>query len=337
MKDTRLESPNFNGKIFLNPVPTVVTRQGAFLKILRENFFDKNKHLREPPVCPGPFTPDLAKLNNLPPGTVRVTWIGHSTLILEIDGKRFLTDPVWAERVSPFNFIGPKRFFPAPIEIEELPHLDGIILSHDHYDHFDEEALKQLNKKNIPFFCPLGVGKRLEKLGVNTTHISEADWWDEIKLNEDFKLVATPARHFSGRWISDRFKTLWASWVIIGPEHKIYYGGDSGMFPGFKDIGDKYGPFDLTALEIGAANEDWEDIHMGPFKAADAHLMLKGKLMLPIHWGTFNLAHHAWEAPVEDLIPYAAEKNIQLLIPEPGQTIPAEGAFNSEWWKSCVL
>lgn len=329
------KSPNFNGKIFLNPLPSVVTKQGAFLKILRENFLDKKKHLREPKIRLGPFKANLEILNNLPPETLRITWLGHSTLLIEIDGKRFLTDPVWADRVSPFNFIGPKRFFDLPLSIDELPPLDGIIISHNHYDHLDAPTIRLLSKKSTRFFCPLGVGTWLIKYGVNKNEITEFDWWDELEL-DGFKIAATPARHFSGRWLNDRFKTLWASWVIVGPNHKVYFGADSGMFPGFKDIGDKYGPFDITALEIGAAHDDWEDIHMGPHKAADAHLMLNGNLMLPIHWATFNLAFHAWEEPIETLIPYASEKGIKLVIPEPGETVVIEKEYNSGWWKKHI-
>ena len=325
-------SPNFNGKIFLNTIPTVVTKQGAFLKILRENFFDKNKHLREPKTLLGPFRSNLELLNNLPPETLRVTWLGHSTVLFEIDGKRFLTDPVWANRVSPFSFIGPKRFFAAPIDLDELPPLDGVIISHNHYDHLDAETVRYLGTKDIRFFCPLGVGAWLNRFGVQKANITEFDWWQEVQF-EGFTIAATPARHFSGRWLNDRFKTLWASWVIIGSKHRVFFGADSGMFPSFKDIGDNYGPFDLTALEIGAANDDWEDIHMGPLKAIQAQLMLNSSLMLPIHWATFNLATHPWEEPIESLIPDAMEKGINLLIPEPGETVEVKAAYNSEWWK----
>ena len=324
-------SLNFNGRIFLNTIPTVVTKQGAFLKILRENFFDKNKHLREPKQPLGPFKADLKVLNSLPKETLRVTWLGHSTVLFEIDGKLVLTDPVWAARASPFSFLGPKRFFEVPINLEELPPLDGIIISHNHYDHLDSKTVKILGEKGNRFFCPLGVGIWLQKYGIAKKNITEFDWWDEINF-DGFSIIATPARHFSGRWLTDRFKTLWASWIIAGPRHNVFFGADSGMFPGFKEIGDKYGPFDLTALEIGAANDDWEDIHMGPIKAVEAQLMLNGRLLLPIHWATFNLSTHPWQEPIESLIPYAEEKGIKLLIPEPGETIKANQDYNSNWW-----
>jgi len=330
---TGFKSPNFNGKIFLNPLPTVVTKQGAFLKILRENFLDKKKHLREPKKPLGPFNARPGILNNLPSDTLRVTWLGHSTLIFEIDGKRFLTDPVWSNVVSPFSFIGPKRFFAPPLKLDELPSLDGIIISHDHYDHLDEKTIRILSKnKDLRYFCALGVSKWLTAFGISRDKIHEFDWWDELDLGDGFKIAATPARHFSGRWIGDRFKTLWASWVIKSSRHTIYFGADSGLFPGFTEIGKKYGPFDLTALEIGAAHEDWEDIHMGPHKATQAHLMLQGKLMVPIHWATFNLAMHPWEEPIEELLICAKEKGIKLLLPEPGETVEVQ-EYENLWWK----
>ncbi len=190
-------SPNFNGKVFKNPLPTVVTKQGAFLKILRENFFDKNKHLREPQTPLGPFKTHLPTLQHLPPDELRVTWLGHSTLLIDIDGKRFLTDSVWAERVSPFSFIGPKRFFEPPLPLKELPPLDGIIISHDHYDHLDASTVRTLAQNH--FFCPLGVGARLQGFGVAPGNITEFDWWTEKEIAPGFKIAATPARHFSGR------------------------------------------------------------------------------------------------------------------------------------------
>ncbi|WP_207534642.1 MBL fold metallo-hydrolase [Desertivirga arenae] len=330
---TAYKSPNFNGKIFLNTLPTVVTKQGTFLKIVRENFLDKRKHLREPKIPLGPFRSKIELLDQAPHEGVRVTWLGHSTLIVEVDGKRFLTDPVWSGVVSPFSFIGPKRFFTPALKLEELPPLEGIIISHDHYDHLDEKTIRQIIniRPGMQFFCPLGVSKWLKTFGAYPDNIHEFDWWDEYELEKGFKIAATPARHFSGRWIRDRYKTLWASWVIQGPQHSFFFGGDSGMFPGFSDIGERYGPFDLTALEIGAANDDWEDIHMGPVKATEAHLMLKGKLMLPIHWATFNLAPQPWEEPVEDLLIAAKEKDIKLLLPEPGETVLAK-EYQNLWW-----
>jgi L-ascorbate metabolism protein UlaG (beta-lactamase superfamily) len=254
--------------------------------------------------------------------------------LIEIDNKRILTDPVWSERASFLSWVGPKRFFAAPLQLNELPHLDAVILSHDHYDHLDKAVIQQLASTTVPFYCSLKVGQYLEQWGVHKNRITEMDWLQDTFIGDDCILTATPARHFSGRSLRNRFQTLWSSFVIKTNRHNIFYGADSGWFPGFKHIGNIYGPFDLTMLEIGAYNENWADIHMGPENAVEAHLALKGKLMMPIHWGTFNLALHGWKEPVERLLPYAKEKNVELFLPEPGVPTEVTGvSYNSNWWK----
>ncbi|MGV8879382.1 MAG: MBL fold metallo-hydrolase [Sphingobacteriaceae bacterium] len=325
-------SPNFNGKVFVNPVPTTVGVPGGMLRILTE--YVKGHPNRTPAKPLGPFKADAALLNHLPSDTLRITWLGHSTLIIEIDGKRFLTDPVWAERVSPFTLLGPKRFFSPPLALNDLPPLDGIILSHDHYDHLDKTAVKWLAKKSIPFYVTLGVEKHLIEWGISSSQITTFDWWQEKDLGMGFKLIAAPARHFSGRGLTDRFQSLWASYIIQGTKHKVYFGADSGMHPLFKEIGDRFGPFDVTILEIGAYDKLWEDIHMGPDNAVQAHLHLRGNLMLPIHWGTFNLAFHPWTQPVERFMEVAKQQQIDLLLPRPGATYTCNYAPHiDKWWE----
>ncbi len=326
-------SDHFDGKIFLNPVPTEVMKKGAFFKVLKD--YAKKNPGKNPEKPLGPFYTDLKVLNHLPSDTLRVTWLGHSTTLIEIDGKRFLTDPVWYQRVSPFSHMGPKRFFEVPIALSDLPPVDYIILSHDHYDHLDQGTMIYLTSKKIPVICPLGVGERLINWHIDKTLITELDWWQSKDLGNGFAVTAAPARHFSGRWINDRFKTLWASFAIKGPEHKVYYGADSGMFPGFNEIGENLGPFDLTLVEIGAYNENWSSIHMGPEAAATVHLQVKGNLLLPIHWGTFSLAPHPWKEPVGRLLKAADEYKVPLLLPAPGQTCTIKaGAYNSNWWQN---
>lgn len=325
-------SPNFNGKVFLNPIPTQTGFSAGFLNVLKE--YRKDHPNRLPRIKPGPFPADLNLLQNLPADTLRITLIGHSSLLIEIDGKRILTDPVWAQRASPFQFFGPKRFFPAPIALDDLPPIDGIIISHDHFDHLDKETVKILGKRSIPFYCSLGVGKILNGWGIPKNQITEFDWWQENEIWPGFKLIAAPARHFSGRGISHRNTTLWASYIIQGPKHKVYFGADSGMHPLFKTIGEKYGPFDMAMLEIGAYNDLWKDIHMGPDNAAEAFLALNTNLMMPIHWGTFNLAFHAWTEPIERLLQLAKQKNIKLVVPKPGETYIYNGQPHiSKWWE----
>ena len=318
------------GKKFQNPIPTTEPSGADMFSILRE--YITNKAENTPKKQIGPFQTDI-DLYQKPPATgLRITLIGHSSLLLEIDGKRILTDPVWSDRASFLSFMGPKRFFKPPFALEDLPPLDAIIISHDHYDHLDKATIKFFAGKDIPFITSLCVTTQLEKWGIEKNFISPVDWGDSVMIGSDCVITATPARHFSGRGIVGRNETLWSSFVIKGHTHNIFFGADSGWFPGFKDIGEAFGPFDLTMLEIGAYGRYWPDIHMGPDYASNAHLALNGKLMMPIHWGTFNLAPHAWYEPIERLIDYAKEKNIELFVPEPGK--PTEVmAFNSEWWK----
>ncbi len=326
------EGAKKKGNKYQNPIPTDEAGFGKMLPILNE--YIHNKAENTPKQQLGPFTTDVSVYQTPPTGGLRITWIGHSSLLIEIDGKHILTDPVWSERASFLSWMGPKRFFEAPLKLEELPPLDGILLSHDHYDHLDKNTIKFFAGTTIPFFCSKGVGQHLEKWGILTNFITELDWGDSVMITDDCILTATPARHFSGRGIIGRNETLWASFVIKTPQHNIFFGADSGWFPGFKEIGDEFGPFDLTMLEIGAYGKYWPDIHMGPDHASNAHLALRGKLMMPIHWGTFNLAPHAWKEPIERLLQYAKEKKIKLFIPEPGKPTKVNGPLNSEWWIS---
>lgn len=327
------KTDHFNGKIFLNPVATEMMGRGAFWRMLRK-FMQKHPG-REPAMRLGPFAVDANALAAIPPDALRVTWLGHSTLLLDVDGKRFLTDPLWYRRASPFRYLGPKRFFPNPLPFDQLPHIDAVLLSHDHYDHLDKHTVIALTKQKIPVITMLGVGKRLLEWGVSPALVMELDWWQTIELDENFVITAAPARHFSGRWLGDRFKTLWGSFAIKGPQHNVYFGADSGYFKGFVDIGKKLGPFDLALLEIGAYNQEWEAIHMGPEKAVQTAMDLGAKLLLPIHWATFNLAFHNWHEPVERLIAEAENKGVSLVLPRPGETVGITGApYNSEWWKA---
>jgi L-ascorbate metabolism protein UlaG (beta-lactamase superfamily) len=324
-------SSNFNGKIFLNPVPTEVMGPGSFFRVMRE-FFKKHPG-REPETALGPFNVDEVRLANLSPQDLRVTWLGHSSLLIESAGKRFLTDPVWYDRVSPFKYLGPKRFFRNPLDIHKLPRIDCILLSHDHYDHLDKNSILQLVKSKIPVITMLGVGKRLLKWGVERSLVTELDWWQSKEIEQGITITATPARHFSGRWINDRFSTLWGAFAIKTPLHNIFFGADSGYYNGFTTIGEKLGPFDIAMLEIGAYNENWEAIHMGPENAIQATIDLGKPLLMPIHWGTFNLAMHTWKEPVERLITEAAKRNVNLMLPAPGETVSVTGtSFNSRWW-----
>lgn len=318
-------------KKFLNPVPTSIETGSSIWGVLWR--YVTNKAETTPKKKLGPFHTDASVYQQPPASGLRITWVGHSSLLMEVDGLRLLTDPVWSERASFSQSLGPKRFFAAPLALKDLPPLDAIIISHDHYDHLDKHVIPFFANANVPFYCSIGVGRYLKAWGIEEERIKEMNWLDSYQITGGCKLTALPARHFSGRGITNRFETLWSSFVIKTANHNIYYGADSGWYEGFYEIGEAFGPFDLTMLEIGAYNTSWADIHMGPDNAVKAHLALKGKMMMPIHWGTFNLALHPWYEPIERLQALAVEKNIKLFVPKPG--VPTEvtaEAFNSRWW-----
>jgi len=277
----------------------------------------------------------LSTWQRAPETGLRVTWLGHSTLLIEIDGLRVLTDPVWGERASPFTRMGPKRFHPVPVALSELPPLDAVLVSHDHYDHLDYPTIRELARMNVPFITSLGVGAHLEAWGVAPERITELDWWEEARLaDKGLSFTAAPAQHFSGRGMGDRNSSLWSSWVLRTDRHKVFFSGDTGLTPEFKDIREKLGPFDLIMLEVGAFHPSWGDIHLGPENAAEAHRMLGGGPFLPVHWGTFNLALHAWDEPAETLVRIAETRNLQLLTPRLGAPLePSRVERVDPWWR----
>ena len=306
---------------------------GAILQALARLATNRNETV--PRTTLGPFHTDLSIFDSECGSGLRVTWIGHSTALIEIDGCRILTDPVWCQRASPLQFIGPRRFFAPPLTLSQLPPLDAVIVSHDHYDHLDGSAIAALGQRGAPFYCPLGVGRYLRQWGVASDKITELDWMQSAGLAHGCLLTGVPARHFSGRSMWNRFGTLWSSFVIRGSRNSVFYGADSGWFDGFAEIGERFGPFDLSMLEIGAYDPAWATIHLGPDRAAQAHLALRGRLMMPIHWGLFNLALHAWRQPIERLSEIAPSMGISLFLPQPG--LPAEVAqqpLNTQWWQA---
>lgn len=323
----RISSPQWRDGKFRNTLPETT----EFSKIIGKMFSDNNRV----PAIPVPFVSRKKSDFDSPPASgLRITWIGHSSLLVEIEGKRFLTDPVWGERASPVSFAGPKRFFPAPLPLNEIPQLDAVVLSHDHYDHYCSETLEFLAKTDAPFIVPLGVGDRLEDLGVHHSRIREYDWWEELHIG-DVKLACVPARHFSGRTLWDRNKTLWCGWAFIGKEKRFYFSGDTAYCPEFKDIGRKYGPFDVVAMESAAYNSAWPDVHIGPEQAIQACLDVNGKMYLPIHWATFSLALHSWTEPGERLIVKAKSVQLPLLLPKPGESVELSSIPESvfkKWW-----
>ena len=247
-----------------------------------------------------------------------------------------VTDPVWSKRCSPSSLTGPVRFHAPPIALGALPKLDAVVISHDHYDHLDMHAVRALAETGVRFFMPLGVGAHFEAWGIEASQIVELDWWDRAQAGGDeVELVATPGRHFSGRGLSVGSNvTQWACFAIVGPEHRVFFSGDTGAFPGFAEIGDRLGPFDATLIKIGAYAEDWPDIHLNPEQAVQAHQALGGRLLLPVHWGTFNLAYHAWNEPPERLLRAASKAGVSLALPRPGQMVePSKPPSVEPWWR----
>lgn len=268
-----------------------------------------------------------------PSSGLRVTWLGHSTVLLEMDGRRILTDPVFGERASPFRFAGPKRFHPVPARLSELPPLDAVLLSHDHFDHLCQSTMAELARGQVPIVTALGVGAHLEEFGVDPARITELDWHERAEVS-GVRFTATPAQHFSGRSLTDRNATLWASWVVETDRRKVFFSGDTGLTPAFEDIGQRHGPFDLVMLEIGAFHPSWGTIHLGPENALTAFEMLGGGTLFPVHWGTFNLGLHDWDDPGETLVTLAAARGARVLTPRLGAVFePEQVPGPTPWWR----
>jgi L-ascorbate metabolism protein UlaG (beta-lactamase superfamily) len=332
-----LASPRFDGRAFQNTSNAKAgLKPGTAVPTMKEYLCGGERRV---PGAPLPLADPRAAWKRPPETGLRVTWLGHSTLLFEIDGAKILTDPVWATRASPLPFAGPKRFHAPPVPLAALPELDAVLLSHDHYDHLDRAAIRALAKRtSLRFIASLGVGTHLEAWGVPPDRITELDWWESTTLSQSGVVItATPSQHFSGRTLLDRNATAWSSFHLQGNAHTIFHGADTGLTADYHQIRQKFGTFDLVLLEIGAWNAAWGDIHLGPEHALDAHDMLGSGRLLPIHWGTFNLAMHAWDQPIDTLTSLAPSRDIALLTPQLGQPVePARVDGVHPWWRSVV-
>lgn len=335
--DARLErmraSPSWAGERFRNLHPVLPNLRDPTVPMpsLTDFMFGGE---RRAPRGPLPSMNPLEIWTRKPQSGLRVTWLGHSTLLIEIDGVRILTDPVWGPRASPSALVGPKRFQPVPVALREMPPVDLVAISHDHYDHLDYPTIRALARTRVPFVTSLGVGAHLEYWGIAPERIVELDWWESHAVpNTGVVLTAAPAQHFSGRGVKDRNATLWSSFAIRSPRHAVFFSGDTGLTTEYRTIRERLGPFDLVLLEIGAFHPAWGDIHLGPDNAVKAHAMLGGAFM-PVHWGTFALAMHAWDQPAERLLELAPHTDARLLMPLLGEPVePAHAEIAKPWWR----
>lgn len=327
------ESPQFSGERFRNitPRPADAPQPGA--KVMWDMFF--NKPSNAVPSAPIPVRRiTQAELQAAPEGSFYR--LGHSTVLMRLRGGWWITDPVFAERASPLSFAGPKRFHAPPLSIDELPALQGVLLSHDHYDHLDRAAVLRLAGKAQVFLCTLGVGDRLVAWGIPREKVQQYDWWQGTEIN-GLRFTATPAQHFSGRGLRDGNRTLWASWVIESGEQRIFFSGDTGYFSGFAEIGRHFGSFDLTLMETGAYNEHWPYVHMHPEQTVQAHIDLRGRWLLPIHNGTFDLSMHAWWDPFERVLGLGRQRGVQVTTPMMGERLDINAPHPGEsWWRALM-
>ena len=333
-------SPQFRDGAFRNERPTRTLRAREALPLLRESFDRARWARRTPTEAPPVVRPAVLDPGSPPASGLRLTWLGHATALVEIDGHRVLFDPVWGERCSPFGFAGPRRLHPVPMSLAELGRLDAVVVSHDHYDHLDMPTIRALAGTDTVFAVPLGVGAHLEHWSVPAERIIELDWWESAPVGE-LTLTATPGQHFCGRGLRNQGATLWASWAVTGPRHRVFHSGDTGYFPGFADIGTRLGPFDATMMQMGAYSPQfWPDVHMTPEEGVRAHLDLSGGrphgVLLPIHWATFNLAPHPWEEPAEWSLRAASAAGVAVTTPRPGESFePAAGDLpRAPWWRA---
>jgi L-ascorbate metabolism protein UlaG (beta-lactamase superfamily) len=322
------QSPQWHGERFENPQPMWAGVRGAWRRFV----FGPSTPKVEPDA-PLPMVHAGASAFARPPATgLRVTWFGHSSALIEIDGGRVLVDPFWSERASPVAWAGPRRWYAPPAALSELPEIDVVLISHDHYDHLDQATIVAMAPSRAVFVVPLGVGAHLSRWGIPDRRIIELDWWQSARVG-GLELIATPARHASGRVSTKSDKTLWAGYAIVGAQHRAWYSGDTGFHADLARIGRRLGPFDVTLIEAGQYDADWPDTHLGPELAVEAHRLVRGKAMIPVHWALLKLANHPWTEPAERVLVAARCRGVHVLTPRPGESVePGQAPTTAPWW-----
>ncbi|MEU4773225.1 MBL fold metallo-hydrolase [Micromonospora sp. NPDC023644] len=324
-------SPRFRDGTFHNPGGTRSMAGAPDRSLIRELIFGKQK--RRPSAAVPLLRPGTTPATDVG-RELNVVWYGHASALIEIEGRKVLLDPVWSDRCSPSTLVGPRRLHEPPVRLDELPPVDAILISHDHYDHLDMATVQALlGSQSAPFLVPLGVGAHLDRWGVPAERIVELDWSESHRV-AGLEITATAAQHFSGRGLR-RDGTLWSSWVVAGAHRKVFYTGDSGYFDGYAEIGERHGPFDVTLMQIGAYDRAWPSIHMFPEEAVAAHLDLRGGLLVPVHWATFNLALHDWSEPVDRIWAEAKARDVRLAVPRPGERVVVDDPPAVDgWWQA---
>ena len=329
-------SPQFRNGKFDNVIPQSPRTSDMTWDYAKRQFM--GREVRRPPGTIPVVPMDPARLTRAPAPGLRAVWFGHASVYLELDGRRLMVDPVLSDYASPISGIGPKRMHAAPLALEALPMIDAVMISHDHYDHLDMATIKRLAATGSRFILPLGIGAHLERWGVPAGQITELDWWQSADV-AGLKITSTPVRHYSGRGLRDGNATLWSSWVMAGAKQRVYFSGDTGFGDHFNTIGDRLGPFDLSLMKIGAygPGQTWIDIHMDPEDAVRAHMSLRASRMLPVHWGTFNLAFHAWDEPIVRAVAAARAANVELVTPRIGEVVEGGAPFvSTAWWEAVM-
>ncbi|OZI53688.1 MBL fold metallo-hydrolase [Bordetella genomosp. 5] len=326
-------SPQSVGTGFANPVPKPNDSLGKTLRIIWDVLLHKPAGTRPAGAVPV----QALSAEALAAAPLHSLYrLGHSTLLIKLANGWWLTDPVFSERASPVQWAGPKRFHAPPIALEDLPPLRGVLLSHDHYDHLDHATIQYLAERAQVFLTPLGVGDRLIAWGVASERVRQFDWWQEAEI-DGVRFAATPAQHFSGRGLRDGNRTLWASWAVLDQGLRLFFSGDTGYHAGFREIGERYGPFDVTFLETGAYNAQWAYVHMQPEETVQAHRDLQGRWLMPIHNGTFDLAMHTWDEPFERVAVLASQAGIPLATPQMGERLDLRAPHPGRaWWREAA-